>query len=326
MLFRLFRAHIVLLLRTIKDVGLIRIILLGTVGIPMVSLVLRPLLSIEDAVTQNSTILLGFLLILLIIHVRRKDRFFIRNLPINPFYFYALEYGLAAVPVFIILLFCNELFFAFGLIPGVLLLSLTDKILPSFSSNSITKPFVRLPWFHGVSFELNSGLRRVLWFLPVLYLIHWKVGYYAIGSSVGIVLLGFIIAAMYGKCESISIIQGLQLTSLKMLWKKISNSWLLLTILSIPLLTLHFIYEDPLTIEIWYPCFALVGSLLLIQTAVLAKYLLFQEGKDISMVHTILLFPAALILFIPYTTVLGLFGMLVMYILALRKLNTHRHA
>ncbi len=254
--------HAKILGRQLLALGIIRIaVLLLVIGGSM----LDPLSSFPMTV-----------LVISVIHISRDDSDFLKDLQFSPRLLYLAEYALISLPGLALILLKRQWYFAGFLPVSILLISMSPSGLRVHKSTSSFS-------FHlsPTAYEWTSGIRKWGMGMLFIYVITFIVGFFIPELIIaGLLILTSYLCYFYTECEPA-------------VWIKIQNrtpatflNHKLLQILSyyIPLVL-------PLIIQftILKPGWILIGAVSLIVgsstifTAMLAKYSLYDEGRNLQL-------------------------------------------
>jgi hypothetical protein len=305
MIFTVFKIRLLQFFRLLKEIGLIRIILLSLIFLFFSSMVFHNFVLPKN--TIKSLIAIG--LLLLTIHAYRKDKHFLMIVIKNPYPIYVGEYLLITLPFFIIWLINNNwigsglLMLIVFIIPLIKIKEILQylgsnimSVLNPLSSRLNSKFTVRLPFISAISFEWISGIRRKLFILAPVYLFFLALSFKPFVAEVGLILLSVLISGFYFYGESREFIELFAKNPRQFIWKKIFINLKQLFIVYTPILVVSLIFQT----STWYFLIAaLIVSFLIQAFVIVFKYGLFEENANLNRNMIILLF-LSLFIFQPY--------------------------
>lgn len=273
--------HFKQLLRLLKELGIIRsLILLFLAGAAM-----------ARAFTLSPDLLCFVLFFSLFsLHTFRRDKAFLKILPIRRYLLYFVEYHLIASPFYLQLLLRQQwiisllAFVAISLIPFV-----------NIRLNSKRGSFTRLNFIPSEAFEWKSGIRKQGLLIAVLYLLALSLYQYPYVAFVVIVLFTLISTTFYNEDEPQQMVEVFQLAPRQFMFSKWKMQLMLFWTGCIPLM-LIYLFANP---AYWYvlPVLILVSSIIQILSINL-KYSFYAPGA--SMDKSIFIVIYVLSLFVPF--------------------------
>jgi hypothetical protein len=305
MILAVFKLRLLQFYRLLKEIGLVRIILISLIILFFSSMVFYNFVLPKN--TIKSLIAIG--LLLLIVHAYRKDKHFLKIVNKNPYPIYLSEYLLLTLPLLIIWLINNNWIGSGILMLIVFLIPLIriKEILQYLGSNmmSVLNPLssklnsnftVRLPFVSAISFEWISGIRRKLFIMAPVYLFFLAFSFRPFVAEVGLIFLSVLISGFYFYGESREFIELFAKNPRQFIWKKIFINFKQLFIVYTPILFISLIFQT----STWYFLIAALVISFLIQAFVIVfKYGLFEENANLNRNMIILLF-LSLFVFQPY--------------------------
>ena len=229
------------------------------------------------------------ILLVLGIHIQRRDRVFVKILTLHPFKVYFAEYLLLSLPLVLSLACFHEWLVIIGFIFGLIIISFID-----YSPKSITRNNRLIDLIPSASFEWKAGIRKVYWPIIIIWLAG-ILGSFLVGVvPVSIVVLTFIIIGFYQDNESVAILISQESGAKLFLWKKIGSLQFQFTILLLPLLVLFFVFHP----QIWYiPVIEYVVFSFVFIYTVLLKYAFYVPGVKTNINQTLAAFgPVSILL------------------------------
>ena len=273
--------------RVLKEIGLIRIIILSLL------FCIVPILVYHFLVPPKNTIkwLIVIGLLLLITHLYRKDNHFLKIIIENPYPIYLGEYFLLTLPFFIIwIINTNWIGLSLLIIIVFIIPVINIKIILQYFGSIImlllnplrnlnSKFTVSLPFISIHSFEWISGIRRNFLVLAPVYLFFVALSFMSHIAEVGLIFLSLLISTFYFHGESREFIELLAKNPREFLLKKILTNFKQLFVVYTPIVVIGLIFQTPT----WY---FLVGALIIsfsIQAyTIVFKYGLFEENANLN--------------------------------------------
>ena len=225
--------------RSIVGIGFFRAIFL----LALISFGFRFLFEQTSCLPNAYFITLGHLLIILQLHLKRKDKKFLRSSFYNYRLIYLVEYILLSTPLLLFLVYNFQ-----WLIFIILTISLLAIIRVDFTYQQkvLNTKIQRL--IPDTCFEWKAGLRKVFLFLFPVWIIGFLTSYYIWGVPVILFVLGFIIVDFYGKNEPLQMLLVYERSTTRFLFHKIRLQVILFTLLALPLMLLFVIFH----VDSWY--------------------------------------------------------------------------
>jgi len=254
--------------RMFSDIGIFRtVFLVGFVALFFISL----FFSIKDN-TKEELVMGIFLLSILFLHLKRKDKEFIEIYAPKPHPVFLTEYAILSIPL-ILSLFSKYLWgfvivylFILTLIP---LLKITPK------KSSLNTVFQK--WIPDENFEWKAGTRKYLLLFMVLWPVGFLTSFFTASVPVILFILSAVVLSFYQKSEPLSILLAGELSTVPFLKKKVKSQLLSFSVLVLPLV-LSFIIFHP---RFYYiPVLEYVLFVILIIYTLLLKYAFYQPDKE----------------------------------------------
>jgi hypothetical protein len=276
--------HLKQLFRLLKELGIIRsLILLFLAGAAMAR---------AFTLSPSRPDLLCFVLVLSLfsLHTFRKDKAFLKILPVRRYLLYFVEYHLIASPFYLRLLLDRHgmiallAFAAISLIPFV-----------NIRLNRNGSSFTRLNFIPSEAFEWKSGLRKHGLLIAVLYLLSLSLYQYPYVAFVVIVIFTLISTTFYNEAEPQQMVEVFQLAPRQFMFRKWEMQLMLFWTGCIPLMLIYLFAN----FAYWYvlPVLVLVSSIIQILSINL-KYSFYAPGESIN--KTIFIAIYVLSLFVPF--------------------------
>ncbi len=256
--------------------------------------------------------------IILSIHISRRDRNFLLMVHRRPYFIYLTEYFLIMLP-FMVIAFVVSNFKAAGLLlaPCFLVpfihvkadfqagLSLLKILVNPFNLQHNLAGSMRLPLKNPLAFEWISGLRSNFIVLIPVYLVVLAFSFRAIVAPVGMLIISGIISGFYYYGEPREFIEIFASGPSAFIARKMIVSIKYLSCLLSPIVLLSLVFQP----GTWYWIIgAWVVSCIFQVVTIIFKYALFRENSDLSSNGLIVLFNIMCILlpfFWPVPIIMG---------------------
>jgi hypothetical protein len=291
--------------RLIKLMGLIRTIIL-MILVAFGSLLLFNYLKQDH---HSKFVPIIALLIILSIHISRKDKRFLKINFKNNYLIFLTEYFLLVFPlicisiifkdlksILIIFLICfsiPRIYLNLGL--GNVSVVLSTLLIP-FKSNLKFKFNIKIPIQNPRAFELISGFRRIFIFFIPFYILILTFSFKGYVAPIGMIIISFFISGFYFYGESREFIELFSRNYKTFVFEKIKLNLKYLFILFAPIVLISLSFQP----ETWY--FILISIIIssFIQViTIIIKYALFIENSDLSH-NGILVFFNVLCVLLPF--------------------------
>ncbi len=232
----------------------------------------------------------SFVLSILIIHLKRKDKEFLEIYAPKPQGVFIVEYVILSVPLILSLLYKRSWSYLFIYLLILTLISLL-KITPKKSSlNTIFQK-----WIPDENFEWKAEIRRYLIFFLVIWFAGLLTSFFVASVPITIFILGSVVLGFYKKSEPLQILIAGELNTRQFLIRKIKSQLFSFSILIIPLV-LAFVIFHPHYYYIAFIEYA-VFMILFIYT-ILLKYAFYRPDKESGAIQTFMII-GAFCLFVP---------------------------
>ncbi len=297
------------LYRSLKDIGLLRFILL----IAIITFLISALFIKSADYTNALYISLGFNLLILIIHIKRKDKLFLKSHFTNYKTVMLTEYIILSAPV-IAALIANNQFKPLIIFISIALTVNIDSKPQNRSYNSWLQKLIP-----NDSIEFKSGTRRYLIVLAAIWITGIAASFYTATIPVVMFIIGIIVLSFYEQCEPLQILTSYELSSKKLMALKIKRHFQIYTVIMIPMVILFIAFNHTL----WYIVATEYIVLLTLHIyAITVKYALYKPNVKSQAAQTLVAIGAigALIApLLPLTIIMGIR----FYIKSINNLNQH---
>ncbi len=224
--------------RNIIEIGLFRMIfLIGLIGFLVFALYIK---TAESLASQYISI--GFLLLILLIQLQRKDKLFLKSHFSNYKILMLSEYLLLSTPILVCLLIHKQWFSVFELL-GLLIIVHFDLKQKRKSLNTKLQEMIPIDCI-----EWKAGLRKQFFIIVPIWIIGAITSFFIGSVPIVIFILGISTFTFFERNESSQILLSYELNSQKLLWLKIKRQLQLFFIMVIPLIALFLVFH----VESWY--------------------------------------------------------------------------
>ena len=231
-------------------------------------------------------------IMVLFIHINRKDRHFLKILVSSYRWICMAEYILMLLPLLIISLAASNLFAAGYIvllclfIPWVSLdsdlrgiLSLSQFLISPVHSQPGLKIHLRLPIRDPRAFEWKSGMRSGLFIILPVYLIILAFSFKPAVGPIGMMVLSFFVSGFYYYGESRDFIEVFAGSPQSFIGNKMMIAAKYLVFLFMPIILVSLLFQFPT----WYFVLgAFIISIAILAITIIFKYALFQEHTDLN--------------------------------------------
>ncbi|MCK4662272.1 MAG: hypothetical protein KAT68_05365 [Bacteroidales bacterium] len=255
------------LFRIILDIGVIRALFL----FGMISFGLLAMFIILAEKSYQEIIIGIFALTIISIHLKRKDKEFIKLYSSKPHIVFLLEYVLLSLPLLTLLIY-NKLWsyalFFFLFLVIITFLKINTK------KNSLNTVFQKM--IPDDNFEWKAGIRKNLIPFIGIWFIGLVTSFFIASVPIAIFILGAIVFGFYEKPEPLQILLTNELNTRKFLTNKIQNHLMIFAITIIPLI-LSFLIFNP---EYYYiPLIEFILFSILLVYNILLKYAFYRPDN-----------------------------------------------
>lgn len=224
--------------RELIGVGFFRLIFLvcfaGLVGLGLYAV---------TADGQTSEFLsIGFLFLIIFIHLKRGDKLFLKSHFSNDKLFMLAEYTALSIPL-ICFFIIHKQWYAISELSGLLII--VNLNIKARHSNLNTKLQKLIP---DDAFEWKAGLRKQFFIIVPLWIIAALTSFFIGSVPIAIFILGALTLNFFEKGEPYGILMSYELNSKRFLLLKIKRQIQLLSIITLPLIGLFLVFH----IDKWY--------------------------------------------------------------------------
>ena len=299
--------------REMNDIGLFRAIMVLLIILPFLLIFLYQRLQIA----HYSYYITGLALLLVyMIHRRRKDYHFLFKISESPALTYYTEYLVLSIPLLILYVVTRQYL---HLIIYVLLIAPISFTIPMLKLKSEYSALIR--YIPSGLFEWQSGFRKYM--IPIIL-------FYALGlagiyniwfSAVSVFLLMMIICSFYAEYEPLKLLEAQELDASAFIKTKIISHVKYLIIFVLPIFMLSFIHYE-------FSIYIVASFLVVINLqigAILLKYAYYYPNI-VSGAHQMIISIILLCSVILPVSILFLFLNMLLFYKARRNLNDYLHA
>jgi len=231
-----------------------------------------------------------FLLSVLFIHIKRKDKEFLEIHAPKPQQVFFTEYLFLSAPMLVSMLYKGMWKY---FVVYLIVLALIPCLKITFRKNSINSIFQKqIP---DGNFEWKSGIRKYFLLFVVLWPLGLITSFFVASVPVTIFFLGAIVLSFYEKSEPLQILIASELNTSQFLMKKIKSQLLSFSVLILPLVIAFIIFHPR---YYYIPSLEYVIFLILLVYTILLKYAYYQPAKEPGAVKTFTII-GSICLFIP---------------------------
>lgn len=273
--------------RAASGLGLFRSIVAGG----MIIFLLMALFTNISKPGLGGWITAGYLASILIIHVKRSDKRFLKVNVANYHGILFFEYALLAIPLLV-----SQLYLHYFELAAISILALV--IIP-FTGFSIQRKGLNNRFIRAIpdeAFEWKSSVRKYFIFMAAVWLIGIFASNYIGSVPIAIVLLGLVMVNFYEYGEPLSVLMSQELEANKFLFRKILIVQAIFSVVLLPLIIAFFIFHP----ELWFiPVIEYVLISFILWYAILLKYAFYKPNQQLiaGQIFTAI---GAMTLFLPF--------------------------
>jgi len=266
MIAKILKIRIKQLSRIIHQIGIFRTLFLSV----LLSFTVLFLFLATLSKSNIEIITAAYLLLILIIHLKRKDKFFLNFYSDNPQRIFFVEYFLLSLPLILSLIYSRLWYYLIISTTLLIIISFLKINIKKSSANTIFQKFIP-----DDNFEWKSGIRKNLIFIILIWFAGITTSFYIASVPIAIFILGITVLGFYETPEPLQILIANELNVRKFLSKKIKNHLAIFSVLLVPLALLFTIFNT----EYYYIVLIeyVILSFLLVYT-ILLKYAFYQPN------------------------------------------------
>lgn len=198
----------------------------------------------QTEILPNAYYILGiYLLLIVLIQLKRQDKLFLKSHFKNYKLIYFTEYFILIIPLLVCLIYHYQWISTFILFPSLFLIVNLDLKLKRRDLN--TKIQQCIPYD---SFEWKGGLRKSFLFLVPLWIISLATSFFIGSVPIAIFIFGIVALDFYEKSEPYQMILAYEMSTPRFLFHKISLQIIVFSFITIPLIILFMFFHY----EYWY--------------------------------------------------------------------------
>lgn len=256
--------------REIDGIGLFRLVFLVGLFSYLSFIVFQ-----QSKILPNAYYILGiYLFTIASIHLKRKDKLFLKRHFTRYKLIYSIEYSTLTLPLFICLLYHTQ-----WLLMLILILSLSLITQWDFQTKNLNLNTKIQQWIPQDSFEWKSGIRKSFFYIVPLWLLSLGTSFYIGSIPIAIFILGIIPLNFYERSEPYQMLIAYEMNTNRFLWHKVKIQTLLFSITTLPLI-LAFIFFH---YERWYiPTVEYLIFITLHVYLILTKYAFYEPNTRSS--------------------------------------------
>jgi len=313
MVINLLKVRFLQIYREFSSIGLLRILFIVCAIAPLLLIFIYQKLK----VSPYGYIIAGvFLLLILSIHRKRKDYFFLYKLSGNPSPVYFIEYCVFSLPLAILFVITKQFL---PLLPFYLLMFTFSFLKPTVSTYYTFNGIVQ--FVPNGLFEWQSGLRKNLVVLFPSYLL----GLFGVINFwffvVSIFLITVVFVSFYSEYEPIKMLEAKEHGAARFLKDKITRHLLYFSLLILPIVLISLVH-----LNFWiYTLISFVLSINLILFGILLKYSYYYPNSISSSHQFITAIVCLISLILPISAIVLLLNIFY-YGKAINNLKNYLHA
>ena len=289
------------LLRVAFQLGVVRALLVFCVIVVAIAMTYIVVSSEKNAYLVTSL----YLFLCLMIHLKRKDKNYLK---INAPHFrtiYFVEYMMLSFPLIICLLLCSQWVVLLYAVVGILLVSVVDYNMDNRCKTLNTRLQKRIPFD---LYEWKAGVRKYFVLMLIIYGLGVCLSMFVAVISIAMIIIGLIISDFYLTHESWQMVLSYAMSAEKMILYKIKRHIFMYAICNLPLVILFVLFHHVL----WYIPIIVFAALLSVHIYMITiKYAYYKTNgnSSISSVSQLIgiIFGLTLIM-IPFLLLFTFFG------------------
>jgi len=312
MILPVIKIRLLQLMRLAGGLGLMRVVFLAAMG----AFLLFALFAGTTVSPGDFYVSAGYLFVILVIHVNRKDKKFLKLCSRQPGLIFFVEYLLLLLPLLLCLIRHQHYVTILGtmaLLPVIIHVEYRPKV------KSLNSAIQRL--IPSSCFEWKSGVRTALFFMACVWIVGLATSFFAGSVPVALFLLGITPLGFYEKGEPVHMILALEMDAGRFILHKIKLQLALFSCMALPLMAAFIAFHTSL----WY--IPVIEYIVLISShifIVLTKYTFYQPNQKSGGAQVFGVFGALAMLipvFIPLIWMLSIR----FYLKSVKNLNFYLH-
>jgi len=261
--------------RELSGIGLLRLVFLS--GLTVFLGFALYVHTADNRISQY--ISMGFLLLIMYMHTKRGDKFFLQTHFSNSKMLMCQEYMLLSVPLISCFLLHGQ-WIALAQLAGVGIIVHLDFKTKQLRVNTPLQKFIP-----SDAIEWKAGFRKQLFIIVPLWIIAASTSFFIGSVPIAIFILGILTLGYFEYCESYQMLLAYELSAKKLLRLKAMRQIQLFSILAVPLIALFLLFHS----NIWYvPVAEFLIFCFLGVYAVMTKYAFFEPNTKSPAAQTFL--------------------------------------
>ena len=267
---RLLKIRVKQLARMASEIGLFRILFL--IGL-FAYLIYIAYVKLQHP--SNYSIVSGiFIVLLLSIHIKRKDAVFLKIYTPHPQFIIISEYLLLFLPLLIIMLYFQIWLYILSVSAFIIILSFLNLKTRKRSINT---------WFQNIiqddNFEWKAGIRKNIFMLGAVWIASLFTSFFIGSIPIALFVIGIIIMSFYENNESLAMLISSELSPKAFLKRKIKQHLWAYLIFCAPLLLAFLIFHH----QYYYiPLLMMLIFSILIVYNILLKYAFYRPNEKMG--------------------------------------------
>lgn len=259
------------LLRMMDELGLARALFF------LLFLLLIAGQALKKAVATDNAELIAIVntLLVLSVHLQRKDVYFMENIGLNRHRLLFLEYFALSLPALTACLFTDKLYTA----PAIIAANAIMLLIPHRKNIAIQRKALKVPLVPAAAFEWRSGFRKNIIGISLIYIAAAAFSMYTVAVPAALLILALTAAGFYLEGEPRELLEAFNSSPQRFLWVKLRTALKLFWVMCLPLLVLFLLLHAPYWYILLYIIVACSCTLLF---GILFKYALYSPGENLE--------------------------------------------
>lgn len=256
--------------RTLRDLGLLRILFLG--GLLAVFSI-----SFYNLVDLYSWWVVGaWAFSLVSIHNQRDDQQFLRHLGINRRMLFWMEYSILSAPFAFLFFIQGDLLHVLAVLASAAALAMINPIFPKLRLKRASRS---IRWLPKAAFEWRSGWRNHGWILVLLLVLGLSMSNYVFVPLVALFGLALTTSAFYTDGESKEMLEAVANKPSTLLHRKAQIQLGLYSVMAAPLIAAFLLFH----LHWWFVLLVVLAICVIFQLfALFLKYSMYEPGEPIN--------------------------------------------
>ena len=212
---------------------------------------------------------IGFLLMILLLHLRRKDKLFLKVHFPDYKLILLTEYMILVIP-FLIVFIIHRQWIALGELAFIFIIPGLEIKTKSKSLNTRLQELIP-----SDAIEWKAGIKKQFYLIVPLWGLAASTSFFIGSVPVSILILGILSLSLYEHNEPFQVLMAYELNPKRLLWLKVRRQFQLFSILILPLMALFFFFHT----DRWYiPVLEYVLFCFLNVYVIMAKYAFYEPN------------------------------------------------